>query len=287
MKKVFLIIIILNVLLRLNAQSIDGLTFSTGQDGPSPFISFRNNTVTLGYPKNITINGIRYLDLEYIENARYSSRIINGIYNITILTDQTVELYLLFNEEFGIFSIRSPIRYDSDILLRITDELIPHLPRGGGEPYIISPYNVQINTSSFLIENGRNYSGNNLRKLFETLAWSEGKDDAGIGEYIELDFSETYIRSVDTIIMSNGFFYPNNHNLYYQNNRLKRIRIEDMDGNYIQEFEVQDTPNLQLFRLNGFYSRIKITILEVYYGTEFNDTCINYLNGVKYMFIRP
>jgi hypothetical protein len=180
-----------------------------------------------------------------------------------------------------------PIRYDSDILLRITEELIPSLPRGGGELYIIAPYNVEIKTSSFLIENGREYNGNNLKQLFQRLAWAEGKDGAGIEEYLEYDFSNTYARSIDTIVMSNGFFYPSNHNLYYQNNRVKRIRVEDIDGNNIQEFEVHDTPNLQSFKLNGFYSRIRITILDVYYGTDFDDTCINFLNGIKYLFFRP
>ena len=124
-----------------------------------------------------------------------------------------------------------------------------------------------------------------IQAFFKTDPWVEGKGDAGTGEYVEYDFSNTYFGEVDAIVMSNGFFSHNDHSLYYRNNRVKRIKIEDMNGNYRQEFEVMDTPNLQTFRLNGFYSRLRITILDIYSGTEFNDTCINYMNGVKVYYI--
>jgi hypothetical protein len=289
-KTIVTIFIIMNCLLKLNAQSLDGLVFEEGSDGPSPFIYFEENTISLGFPKLVIINGDKYVDLEEISKSTYSYNIVNGIYHITIPSNPKIELFLLFNDEFGYFSITSPdnYKYDSDLLLRITEKIKPSLPRGGGEPYIVS-YIGEIRASSFLTENRREYRALNLNKLFTSLPWVEGKAGAGIGEYIEYDFSKTYtyLKTVDTFIMSNGYFSPSNPNLYYQNNRVKRIKIEDLNGSYKQEFEVLDTPNLQIFKLNKSYSKLRITILDVYNGTDYNDTCINYLVGVRYLFNRP
>ena len=284
MRRILLYIFLINCII-LNAQSLDNLQFSTGSDGPSPYINFKNNTVSLLYPRKITISGKDYWDVIDIENKKYSYSTVNGIYRITVYSDPIIELYLLFNDEFGYFSVISPHECDSGILLRITDEIIPRLPRGGGEAWLyeILFNNFTIKTSSFLMEDKIEYIGSNLNYLFSTKPWVEGKSDAGIGEYLELDYSENYFKETDTIVISNGFFSPNNPDLYFQNNRIKRIRIEDMGGDYKQEFNVLDTPNLQTFKLNGFYTRIRIIILDVYYGYKYNDTCINYLVGIKYL----
>lgn len=277
--------------IEIYAQSLDGLIFSTGQDGPSPDISFKNNTVTLYFPEDVIRNGQKYIGLKEIKNASYSYKIINGIYHISIQSNPNIELYLLFNNEFGYFSITSPVenKYDSGLLLRVTDELIPRLPRGGGDSWLydVSQFsNSVIRASSAFRENGITYAADNLRYLFTTRPWVEGKNDAGIGEYVELDFSISglgpgHAGEPDIIVISNGFFSPNNPNLYFRNNRVKRIRIEDVNGSYKEEFEVQDTPNIQSFKLKGTYSRLKITILDVYRGTDYNDTCINYLTVVR------
>ena len=286
MKVIMSYIFIFNCIL-LNAQSLDGLLFSTGSDGPMPSIYFKNNTISLYYPVEVLIDGKKYMNLKEIENKKYSYSIINGIYHITVYSEPKIELYLLFDENFGYFSITLPDKYDSGILLKITNEIIPRLPKGGGEAWLYSYFrNVSIKESSFLKENGREYNAKNLIELFTTYPWVEGKKGAGIGEYIEFDYSQSYMEKVDTIVISNGYFSPNNFDLYYQNNRVKKIRIENIDGNYKKEFEVKDTPNLQSFKLDGFHSRIRITILDVYYGHEYNDTCINYLTGVK-LYIIP
>jgi hypothetical protein len=287
MKKIIVtIFIIMNCLLKLGAQSLDGLILSDGSDGPSPSIRFAENTITLRFPKLVIINGDKYVGLERIEESKYSYNIENGIYHITVPSNPKIELFLLFNDEFGYFSITSPdeYKYDSDLLLRITEKIRPYLPEGGGDSYIAASYVNEIRrASSFLTENRREYRAGNLIKLFTTLPWVEGKEGAGIGEYIEYDLE----KPVDTFIMSNGYFSPSNPDLYYQNNRVKRIKIEDLNGNYKQEFEVLDTPNLQMFKLNKFYSKLRITILDVYNGTTYNDTCINYLVGVRYLFKKP
>jgi len=136
MKKSIIVILMAVCSLKLNAQSLDGLVFSTGSDGPSPYIYFEENTVNLGFPKEITKDGNRHIDLEQIERAKYSYSIINGIYRITVSSDPKIELFLLFDNEFGYFSITAPYKYDSGILLKITDEIKPRLPRGGGESFL-------------------------------------------------------------------------------------------------------------------------------------------------------
>jgi hypothetical protein len=299
MKSAIAIIFIINCIVTLNAQSLDGLYFSTGLDGPSPFVSFEKNTVSLRFPAEVTIEGVAYTELKYIENAKYSFSMINGIYRVTIQSvpqpgpkgegsplAPKIELYLLFDNDFGYFSISWPYKYDSGLLLRVTDELYPKLPKGGGDPWLdeCSDNRLLIKTSSALKEKGREYGGNNVKHLFTTSPWAEGKRDAGIGEYMEFDFSGTYSKEMDIIVISNGFFSPGNPDLYYQNNRVKKIRVEDVNGTYKQVFDVKDTPNLQSFKLNGLYSKLRITIVDVYYGIEYNDTCINYLTGIKLLF---
>ena len=279
MKKILFFIFIMSSSSYLYSQNLNGLYLSTGQDGPSPSIWFENNNISLLFP----INGGTY-----IEKEKYLINSINGIYKITILSNPGIVLYLLFDNEFGYFSITTPYKYDSGILLRITDEIIQKLPRGGGDSFIRAFLEEKsINGSSFLKENGIEYKFTNIMKLFTTYPWVEGKEDTGIGEYIELDYSQKYIERVDTIIISNGFFSPNNPNLYYQNNRVKKILIEEINGIYKQEFDVRDSPNIQSFKLGRYCSKIRITITDVYYGTEYNDTCINYLSGVRVFYRTP
>ncbi|MDR1388612.1 MAG: hypothetical protein LBJ31_01360 [Treponema sp.] len=197
MKKLVIIILTTICSFKLSAQSLEGLNFSTGGDGSSPSMWFKDNTVSIVLPLE---RGI------YIDKARYSFSIINGIYRISVLSYPKIELYLLFEDEFGYFSIIAPYKFDSGILLNVTNERLSRLPRGGGDDFIVdSPSSVIINTSSFLDENGKEYVGRNLTRLFTRAPWVEGKEDAGTGEYIELDFSQAYVKTIDTIVISNGF----------------------------------------------------------------------------------
>ena len=103
-------------------------------------------------------------------------------------------------------------------------------------------------------------------------AWVEGVDGNGINEGITLDFGmETMVKEF-TIV--NG--YAKSSKLYYDNNRVKRVKLEFSDGSTVLG-ELQDgISSAQSVKLDKGIktSSIKVTILDVYNGDKYEDTCI-------------
>ncbi len=133
-------------------------------------------------------------------------------------------------------------------------------------------------------------------------AWVEGKKGAGIGEKIEIELDNYNLASICLI---NG--YTKNKEVYTKNNRLKKVKLEVEIVDYedetktkknSKEIEFEDKEFTEITPLNflslseivddygeGFYKmkKVTITILEVYRGTAYNDTCISelFLLGYK------
>jgi len=155
------------------------------------------------------------------------------------------------------------------------------------------PYNVHLkvdtkifSASSTLKEGNIVYSTNNLDERIG-MGWVEGVKGQGIGEKIifsgkkgkdtRISFSSLYI-SIGLVSMDKPY-------LYKQNSRPKKIRIS-VEGKSSKIVELADTPNLQYIEYgwypwnwsddDRFEKDLWIEILEVYPGTEFEDTCINY-----------
>ncbi|MCQ2240385.1 NADase-type glycan-binding domain-containing protein [Treponema sp.] len=118
-------------------------------------------------------------------------------------------------------------------------------------------------------------------------SWVEGKDDEGIGETIELTLSEP--TSIACLELKNGF---GNFDYYLSNNRVKQLEItlDDM-AETTAVYDIADYPFFQtipIFNYKKAYSKIKLTIKNVYKGTGAdNDTCIseirvnNYFKGYE------
>ena len=104
MKKLIVFIISFIFISNLSAQSLNGLFFWAGQ-GTSPSIYFENDTVQILFLSQQEIN----------VKARYSFKIINDIYLVTLYSEPRIEFYLFFNDEFGYFSFISPFIDDSGI----------------------------------------------------------------------------------------------------------------------------------------------------------------------------
>jgi hypothetical protein len=147
------------------------------------------------------------------------------------------------------------------------------------------------------------YSKMNLfDNSFET-AWVEGVAGSGIGEKIKIQLSDYRLAA---ICLVNG--YTKNSGTYTTNNRIKKVKIEKEIVDYqdpnktsieTYEKEIKDLP-FATINLNNFYSltstigdygegyskirSITITILEVYNGTKYDDTCISelYLLGYQW-----
>jgi len=108
-------------------------------------------------------------------------------------------------------------------------------------------------------------------------AWVEGKDDDGIGEWIKLEKDNPI--KVSGIEINNG--YLKSESIYKANNRVKTIKIEFSNGESItkglkDEFGAN---NLIEFDKPIETSYIKLTILDVYKGSKYNDTCISEIHA--------
>ena len=121
----------------------------------------------------------------------------------------------------------------------------------------------------------------NIKHLISGIAepgkpWVEGVKGYGIGEKI------TFERiSARNLYWSNGFVSYDKPYLYERNSRVKKIRIVDESTGGIIIVDLVDTPNPQKIILSenkDLNARtITIEILDVYKGTYYEDTCVNYI----------
>jgi hypothetical protein len=130
-----------------------------------------------------------------------------------------------------------------------------------------------ISASSTLIEGSTVYSTDNLDERIGVCWAVKGK---GIGE--KIIFKNYEGKGYASLYISIGFVSFDKPYLYRQNSRPKKIKISY--DNITEIIELEDTPNLQ-FLTNCWpksnINEIHIEILEVYPGTKYNDTCINFL----------
>jgi hypothetical protein len=135
--------------------------------------------------------------------------------------------------------------------------------------------------TSFLVEGSIHYSPANLG-VYNVLKkpWANAGSRYAINEYIQIKFDEV----VDKLIISNGFVCYSKPDLFFKNSRIKSIIIFDADTNEkLKEFELRDTANLHVVHLNHGVRNIKIKITDVYKGTTYKDTCINFIIGEHFV----
>ncbi len=142
---------------------------------------------------------------------------------------------------------------------------------------------VSANASSYKVENGRKedryyYPDNVLDGDYNT-AWVEAADGLGEGEWISLELEGE--QEVSGVNIENGYkkFIDGKSDdyLYNCNARAKTIRVEFSDGTY-EDFELTDdfyAINQIMFSYPRVTNYIKITILDAYAGSKYEDTCIS------------
>lgn len=156
----------------------------------------------------------------------------------------------------------------------------------------------RIRVSSSLDPQGSSdYGLSNLLDMDLTTAWVEGSRGDGTGEWIEIDLSEF---SVAYIGIMNG--YTKDESTYYENSRVRKVRIEltyDQDessysyfsGDIGETVDLADIPwtvvddsnfftFVQLIYSSGMekpIKKIRLEILDVYPGDDYDDLCITEL----------
>ena len=147
---------------------------------------------------------------------------------------------------------------------------------------------ISINSSGYFSEkiNGKlvEYKAENLRSAviwggredpFWYYDWNEPfvtkRDNSGIGEYIDLSF----VNPQKSISILGGFVRTTRQDLFRKNNRLKKVLIKDLDSDYSVIMNFEDIAMFQGIAFEKYLKNIRIEILEVYKGTQYDDTCIS------------
>jgi len=117
-------------------------------------------------------------------------------------------------------------------------------------------------------------------KLFDgklITSWQEGKDDYGVGEWIEIKFP---LENNYSISLVNGFVKSTKKhgNLYKKNSRVKKVKVL-YGSDYSGEVEIDLEDDRMDFQSLGNFrtDKIKIMIMEVYPGEKWKDTSISEL----------
>ncbi|RAP33961.1 hypothetical protein DID80_07690 [Candidatus Marinamargulisbacteria bacterium SCGC AAA071-K20] len=119
------------------------------------------------------------------------------------------------------------------------------------------------------------YSASNLVDGDVTTTWAEGSVDAGLYEHVFIlnQYSNLVRNTYNKIVFYTG--YTKNKETFYDNNRLKKIYLNFSNGNW-RTVEFEDTIEPQEIIMDkSEISWLKITILEVYEGKKYNNTCIS------------
>ncbi|WP_207649347.1 NADase-type glycan-binding domain-containing protein [Clostridium grantii] len=127
--------------------------------------------------------------------------------------------------------------------------------------------------SSFLVQDGTEYDADFINDFRLDTAWNEGKEGNGIDEWIEIKLH--WPSDVNGIIIENG--YKKTEKLYFENNRPKTLEIELIGQDTFTVQLPDDFENSYYLKLPKTYDAIgvKITILDVYKGSKYSDTCIS------------
>ena len=107
--------------------------------------------------------------------------------------------------------------------------------------------------------------------------WVEGVDGWGIGESFTISTKNRSFYKY--ILLMNGYISASNPKLYDENGRIKKIMVEGVTSGKKKEFIVKDTPHPQTVDISFLPEQedVKITILDVYKGTKYEDTAIHFM----------
>ena len=139
--------------------------------------------------------------------------------------------------------------------------------KGSTELYF---FPIEVVASSELVEGNKIYNANNISNLNLDEPWIEGVKGYGIGETI------TFSCNAEEMIVCTGYISIKKSYLWLQNSRTKSLKITFKKSGTSISYNLMDSPNPQRITFGFIYSgEIQITILDVYPGTKYDDTCIH------------
>lgn len=134
----------------------------------------------------------------------------------------------------------------------------------------------EYSASSSLKEKDTVYPASHLADLALSRPWVEGVPGYGIGESIRIKPTRDDA-AMRHVLISIGYVSYDKPGLYTENSRPKKIELVSEEGGFRFEVELPDTPNIQLISLPKPVGDLTIIIKDVYKGTKWEDTCINFI----------
>jgi hypothetical protein len=199
---------------------------------------------------------------------------INGEYNYNIIKKDNIDFIEFANKSFLLLkSTDFLILYNKDYLyegLRIINH------RSGRHMNFIGQAD-KYSASSFLIEGNKKYEAKNLSYIGLDNPWAEGVSGSGIGEYLDIEWRT----EKSTLVIINGFISYDKPELFGKNNRVKRIKVTSDVCNEGIICELQDSPNPQIINLGFSAKKIRLEIVDIYKGSQWDDTCLELIYGIS------
>jgi len=127
-------------------------------------------------------------------------------------------------------------------------------------------------SSTLAPQETNHYYASNVLNSDKDKPWVEGADGSGIGEWIEI--SSDSVQKISGISLLSGYFKSSDS--YKKNNRPQHIRIGFSDGTSIEK-TLSDEQKKQVITFDKEIPTtfVRITILGVFKGTHYDDTCIS------------
>jgi hypothetical protein len=129
--------------------------------------------------------------------------------------------------------------------------------------------------------------------IFNTanIPWAEGESGPGIGVALDIkyvfsadsysDEPEQYLGKPGyrNLVIMNGYVDFYRPDLFYKNNRVKRVLVQSTDEweYFEQEYTLEDAPEFQMIEFPRPVQSVRMIIQDVYKGTHYDDTVISAL----------
>lgn len=142
---------------------------------------------------------------------------------------------------------------------------------------------IYYDCSSYLKEKNREYKVDDLDNCKPGTPWVEGVPGPGIGEGFTNDNT-----GHQYLLIMNGYISYDKPYLYKQNNRVKKLKVTGIRSGKSIIVDVLDTPHPQTVDISAIvedFSDVRVEIADVYKGTKYDDTCMNFCITYSYKVI--
>jgi hypothetical protein len=217
----------------------------------------------------LTKDKIDIEDINYHYSADCEMRIVNGLSFFTFTNTENGFPWVPIgkNECLILYSTYSIFIYVKDkvepVLALVDDKSVRD-----GQDFIFG-------SSSYLKEKNKAYLPSNLGNEKIESPWVEDANGPGIGETVTIVPKDN--SKILSLLVSNGYVSFQKPYLYEENNRIKKINLLDDNDNLLGEYDIVDSPNPQNIVLKDGAKNITVKIVDIYKGTKYDDTCINFI----------